>query len=555
METFFRKTHWFISVRPKFRASSVSGPGRRALLLVLGLTAALGLVPHFYAKSDDARIALAAAGLQSLVYGQHEYVADGQFRLNRVEFRTSRGTIAGSTRGACAMNYGQRQLTCQYPWGSIAVSYDAAANRVSLSITTTNRSPNALTALYLEPLTLKLPEKPREYDGSTPLLAANIGEPAVVRLTAAQTTVALVNEGEGPLMTGFPFAADRPGSMKLFPLRVNTGIDPSYPDSLPPVMRVIAPGKTDAYRLSIRFGTPTMNAYDFASDVYKRFAQIHPFRLDWVDRRPIASLILGTTATNWSTNPRGWLLDRSIDVTNEAGIRDFHRRVMEWADNSIAVMRRMNAQGMITWDIEGEEFPQPTTYIGDPRALSSLAPEMNGIADQYFRKFRDAGFKVGICIRPQELTPGPNRLIQNDVANAAKVLKAKIAYARERWGATLFYVDSNGDTNNPISSEIFDEVAAAYPDVLLIPEHHTLAYYGTTAPYRELRLGFATSPAIAKKVYPRAFSVINTADGNIDDQWDQLKHAVSQGDVLMFRGWFDDPSLRKIKALYPSGHE
>ena len=93
-----------------------------------------------------------------------------------------------------------------------------------------------------------------------------------------------------------------------------------------------------------------MTTYDFAPDVYAQFANVYKFNLNWPDRRPIASLILGTTAANWRTNPRGWLLDPTIDVTNGTGVKMLHDRVMNWAEKSIGIMRHMNAQGMITWD-------------------------------------------------------------------------------------------------------------------------------------------------------------------------------------------------------------
>ena len=175
---------------------------------------------------------------------------------------------------------------------------------------------------------------------------------------------------------------------------------------------------------------------------------------------------------------------------------------------------------------------------------------MNGIADEYFWKFREAGFRIGICIRPQQLDFHGSDATQNSVADPTEVLLAKIAYAKQRWGATLFYVDSNGDANNPVSATVFAKVAAAHPDVLLIPEHQTLGYYGSTAPYRELRGGWACSPTTVRKIYPRAFSVINTADGDIDGNRDQLKQAIAQGDILLFRGWFDDPAHAKMRALY-----
>ena len=100
----------------------------------------------------------------------------------------------------------------------------------------------------------------------------------------------------------------------------------------------------------------------------------------------------------------------------------------------------MNAQGMVTWDIEGEQYPQPTTYIGDPTQFSTLAPEMDGVIDQYFQTFSSAGFRVGICLRPQQLVfpPGGGAPTQTTVANPTQLLLNKISYAYKRWGTTPF---------------------------------------------------------------------------------------------------------------------
>lgn len=540
-------------MKPILSRTSASARRYRALAALITIAGVAILTPRVQAQTNGVSVVFSRTGLSSLQYQGTEYLGDGEFRLNRVEFMTSTGIQSGSIAGSCAMNAGNGQLTCSYPWGSVISTYSVSGNRLNLSIGITNSTSNPLTGIFLEPLAIRFPQKPSEYNGNTPILGSNIGEPTVLKMTFGTRALALVDEGTAPLLSGFPFAADRPGAMRLFPLRLNTGVEPTYPDSLPRIERAIAPGGNDTYRLSIRFGTAAMTKYDFAADVYAQFAKIHKFRLNWPDRRPIASLILGTTATDWPTNPRGWLLDPTIDVRSARGVKQLHDRVMQWADDSIAIMRRMNAQGMITWDLEGEQYPQPTTYIGDPRVFAELAPEMSGIADAYFQKFRDAGFRVGICIRPQHLKISGGKVTQSDIADPTELLAAKIAYARNRWGATLFYVDSNGDANNPISAAFFEKVAAAWPHVLLIPEHETLAYYGSTAPYRELRLGCKSSPPVVRKIYPRGFSVINTADGDVDGNREELKQAVAHGDILMFRGWFDDPVLVKIRGLYSEG--
>jgi len=493
---------------------------------------------------------LDARGLSLIRYHGVNYLGSGDFRLNAVKFQTAAGLVDGSPSGTCAMNRSAAQLNCSYPWGSISVHYGISNNRLEFAITTKNDSPNPLTGLFLEPLSIRLTTKPSEYDGNTPILADNIGEPAVLKLTFGTDALILVDEDPRPLMIGFPFAADRPQSMTLFPLRINTGREATYPDSLPAINRPIAPGASDTYHLSLRFGPAAMTRCEGASDVYAKFKARFPQQLRWKDRRPIASLILGTTAAGWPMNPRGWLLDPNIDALTASGIRNLRRRILDWADNSIAIMRRMNAQGMVTWDIEGEQYPQPTTYIGDPRLFAKLAPEMSDIADAYFEKFRKAGFRVGVCIRPQQLVIEGREVHQATATDPAALMIAKINYARQRWGATLFYVDSNGEPSNPMSPEIFARVAAAEPDVLLIPEHETLGYYGSTAPYNELRGGWTSSPPLVRELYPGAFSVINIADGNIDANQAQLTQAVADGDILLFRGWYSDPNNAKARALY-----
>ncbi|RZU41320.1 hypothetical protein [Edaphobacter modestus] len=378
----------------------------------------------------------------------------------------------------------------------------------------------------------------------------------------------------------------------------------------------------------------------FASLLY--FAMTASVRADqsspvmrWSDRRPIGELMLapvtGQGAINagfGNTNPRGWLNDRTIDITNSAGIVDFQRKILKYADQSIGVLQSIKAQGAITWDLEGEQYPQDTTYIGDPSLATTIAPEWESIVsgtntpydgmkliDAYFKKFTDAGLRTGVTLRPQTMEfgnfsdcklPGDlNHTCQPfsiDEKAQVNVLNQKIAYAKQRWGVTLFYVDSNvkadqvwscypPECNNnpascpatcstgsslilgggksrlgsgPLEASVFASVAAANPDVLLIPEHnynvHDVGhadYFAVTTPLYQLFQDYGGVPARTsdeeRASVPGAFSaiIINNAGLTIGDQrFHELVQGVRNGDILIARAWFQEPDLDIVRAIY-----
>ena len=64
-----------------------------------------------------------------------------------------------------------------------------------------------------------------------------------------------------------------------------------------------------------------------------------------------------------------------IDITNDKGKAAFRAALLKLADNSVEFLKETGAQGMITWDPEGEEFIG-ACYYGDPLLVPMLAPEM-----------------------------------------------------------------------------------------------------------------------------------------------------------------------------------
>jgi hypothetical protein len=501
-------------------------------------------------------VATSSSGISSLKSDNIEFLKDGDFRVDEVVLRNPQGeTRAGSTIGTSAFDQKQRKLTISYPWGTVTTSYTAQNNRLNLSIVASNASDSdTIQGIRFSPMVLKFPEKIKEYDGSIPLLVHNIGQVAAKTVSWNSGTLAIVSDDvEKPLMIGFPWALNKPANTE-FPLSIHTGRVASYPDSYPTVVRAIAPRQSDQFVVSLRFGRSKATETILAGDIYKKFAATFPQKLAWTDRRPIGAIFLATGPQTWTMNPRGWFGDEKLNVTTPAGREEFRRRVLNLADGAIGIMRDMNAQGAITWDIEGQEFRHATTYIGDPRMVDTLAPEMASVADEYFARFRAARLRTGICIRPQMLQLSADRksASQTSVDDPTRLMIDKIAYAKKRWGVTLVYLDSNVDAkdHSPLDASIIQKLATTFPDTLIIPEHSTLRYYAYSAPYAELRQGITATPDAMRSVYPNAFSMIYTADGFPDRYKDGLKMAVKRGDGLMYRTWFADPQNEAVKAIY-----
>lgn len=272
-------------------------------------------------------------------------------------------------------------------------------------------------------------------------------------------------------------------------------------------------------------------------------------RLNWPDRRPIGMVFLASYPGSYTLGNRNWIFDKP------AG---FKKGLLALADVCVKNLKAIDAQGVVIWDIEGQEYPHPLSYFGDPR---QLAPEMDSVADEFFAKFTRAGLKVGVTLRPDEIIRKENVSawwpFHYSVADHAKNLKLKIAYAKKRWGCTLYYVDSNIFNNNPVGSDItmggghalpqtvFKEVLQAYPDCLLIPEHENNDYYAYTAPYNQWNTHSPELNSVVKQKYPTGFQCMTIGDSDWSDA--QVQRCVKDGNILMGRVWYQAPELEKIK--------
>src|SRR5579871_1827771 len=523
---------------------------------VVGIAAVSSAVLMTGGRLPDVTVAATENGITSMKVDNVEILKSGDFGVDSVLLRKQSGeTYPGSTAGRAQFDKEHLELNKTFPWGTLKVGYATSKNRLTISMTTTNTSDSdTIQGVKYVPIALRFPQKLKEYDGSTPLLAHNLGQVGDVAVSYGSGKLVVVSEDlDKPLMVGFPWADNRPTSTE-YPLSVHTDRVSSYPDSYPTLTRPIPPKGTDTYVVSLRFGKSGTTENKLVGDMYKKFAEVFPVRLNWTDHRPIGAIFLASAGQKWAANPRGWFNDPAVNVMTPSGKEAFRQRLLSWAETSIGIMHDMNAQGAITWDPEGQEFPSGTSYVGDPRMVDVMAPEMKDVVDDYFERFRKAGLRVGICVRPQEfrLSADKTEAKQMPVLDPTQLLIDKIAYAKKRWGVTIVYLDSNTNSTdpNPLDVSIVQKVATAFPEILIIPEHSNLRYYAYSAPYKELNKGLISTPGLVRETYPNASSTIYTADGPLDLYRDDLAAAVKRGDMLMYRTWYADPQNEKVKAIY-----
>ncbi|MBM3499422.1 MAG: hypothetical protein FJX74_12210, partial [Armatimonadetes bacterium] len=488
-------------------------------------------------------------GPTRLTYGSESFLQDGAFRVWGAAFRTwdgerIQGDLAGEQR---RFEPEGKRLVLTYPWGEVRCSYGVEPEQLRLGIEVENRSRAVLTELALCPLETAFPQPPQGWVPHMPYRGFNLGWPTINTAACEKATVTVCNEDVGrPLQVGW---AGRE-SLAARPLVVATVSDWAAELINPQLFRPIHPGQTDRFEITVRFAPAGVEPVAPAADLCARFAQEHPFRLKWEDRRPIGALFPSSSGLGAPRNPRGWFNDREADFLSEEGRAAFRERLLQWGRQSVEVIKGVGGQGMIVWDIEGQEYPHAISYLGDPR---SLPPEMEPVADEFFRLFTAAGLRTGVCLRPQLPVRAAygDGVHQIEVADPLANLDAKLTHAKQRWGCTLFYVDSNGDPNVPLPVGVFRELASRHPDVLLIPEHENAAYYACTAPYSDYaNLKQLGTPAFVRRIYPEAFSFLYVGHGDPAVARRELVEAVRQGDILVVHGWYAADSHAAIREIY-----
>jgi hypothetical protein len=478
------------------------------------------------------------AGLASLKVAGAEVLGDGRLRVEKVFLRAADGSTHAAEVGQPRVQRDGAKVTWGYAWGEAACEYrtpaTAGGGRVELVITVRNTSAEAIHELWLTPLSLRVGDK-----AHLPDPADNIGSPTVLGAACDGFALAVCNEDiDVPLRVGL----ERPRGA-VAAVVVRAGGDRMVFDEIY-MRRPIEPGKSDTYRLSLRFGRPAAEPLDLADDVLRKFAAAHPAELDWPDRRPIGRVFLS-----------GGLPEAELLAYYRGGEKaplppadeKFRQTLLDKQAHAIEGARQIDCQGIVVWDIEGDVLPHATTYIGDPRLTRVMNPKMDHAADDYFAAFRKAGLRSGVCLRPSRVIYAADKDKMMQIFGVVKdpfdELSVKADYCIKRWDCSIFYVDTNyfwrprgkgGEwTAGMLAADVFRRLRKAFPKCLFVPEHCYDEYWSCTAPYRELDCGYRGVPASVRRMYPKAFCVAVVEDADPHANWDMLVRMVRDGDCLM----------------------
>jgi len=458
-----------------------------------------------------------------------------------------------------------------YPWGTVRIAYVGHQGDLTVTVELHNTSDRPLPwwrlrvaqlndRLRFDPTGRTMHwtyRKDRFGGGQDPYDHWNFADPHVYWWHDRDVKILFVDlDGRSVTATGVWRRRTEKGDRWLVTLGLDG--DEQYP--------AVPAGQSVSVSAAIRFRSVWDSHLEAAADAYEAWGRANPRQVRWTDRRPIGTFFVAESARGWEKNPNGWFNDPSVDVTTEEGRDVFARRMIERVESSIAILKEVNAQGVIWWDVEGARYPHPITYIGDPRVLdpnhpdhTRYAPEMNHpvnyrgrtipLVDACMAKFRDAGLVVGLTVRPQELRWGGQAPEQRWVNTPNEQVLPKVEYARQRWDCRIFYIDSVADW---YAVWWYDAAVRKFPDVLMMPEWARMRTFVNSAPfsYTQFTGWYRGTPPEVRACWPDAFVGMSHFDLETPEARENVLHAVQQGDVLLFNCWFRSPLLDKMKAIY-----
>ena len=283
----------------------------------------------------------------------------------------------GESNNGESWNSQTKTETYNFSWGSIATQFVQNGNNLDIVVTETNNAGSGiiLDGVEIFPFALHFPVDPAGFQGYTQY-AITTTAPGVSAADFGTGVVTSVLPKESqPLYGGWKAQ----GNSTYSPILTSTAPD-GLATFLPHNDVPVQPGSSFTYTASLRFtpeGTPAT-----VTDAYASFATTYPSQMTWTDKRILGTAYLASSPTGggditqpggFPTNPRRYFNDASVDITSPAGLQAFQTRMLAQAASNVANAKNLNAQGVITWDLEGEQYPQTTSYVCSPDQIDAVA--------------------------------------------------------------------------------------------------------------------------------------------------------------------------------------
>jgi hypothetical protein len=530
-----RKSHDVLfqkAVRTKLNTELSAG------LTVALLMVAAAAVSAGEASSSKTKITFNDKGLSSIqVEGKERFVL-GAPLIWRI--KTLSGAALSATPLSSTFEQESRKCTLTYPWGSAASTYATLPEGLRIRTVISNTSGETITELGFNMVSLAGLGEGQKLGRGT----SGVEGPPLIQATGAEGSLVYVLEAnDKPLMLDLNAGTDGRTKAAVLNCRVNLGGERVIVDNVT-TARPIPPGTQDKFAVEVRLGGPGSAPLSLAQEFIAQYRSANPALLNWRDRRPILRLFFNG----------GLPVEQAV-----ANLRDpdsarlpppdpqYQAFVLARMKTCVEAAKAANSQGVLLWDLEGNTFPHATTYIGDPRLIRLLNPQMEMVIDKGIKILKDAGLRVGVTVRPSRVLYSKEKDTavhsHTDAKDPFLELDGKVAYAKKRWGCTLFYVDTNcfwrryGAEQKwqpgTIAPDVWQRLLAKYPDTLFIPEIADYADYRAAASYGQADMGDYGTPELVRAIWPNSFRLIAIENADPFMNFDRFVACVRSKNVLM----------------------
>jgi hypothetical protein len=504
-------------------------------------------------------------------------------------------TVVGTNPSSVTQNY---QTDPIHPWNLRFEYRGAGTNTLQIDIYATNRAQSDVLRPYFTPLSWHLPQ---------PISSPPIG------IDQAYSWLLPYQPPNGFQQFGTQSVAwwNTPSNSNIQSYTVHSSDRQSYKVEFQTMLtngpvtyrEQVQPGQQKHWTLYFRFGGSSQTTFTLPPEAYTSYAATFPFITPLKDRRPMGRVMISNPNTNRANctaqNPRCYGMNFTNVLGDPAG---FLAAALAYANQTVSVLNGMTnrPQGVIIWDLEGQEFLQPFSYVGDPAHISVLAPEMDTIADEFIAVFTNAGYKVGLTLRPHHFLYGTT-LPPTCTANATPALRdvfilttatwpyrgytcnatnvwtqegafypatqtdalsytdlyntlsAKVQYAQTRWGTTFFYVDSNGwaSDGQVIGPQVWRDLVAAFPNVTFFQEHRSYGSYGAASNYNDPSVqSVRETEPVPAQIWQGLSFLMTVNGGTFGSNLGTVIDGVRKGDMLIFDSWWQTPGVASTDSIY-----